>query len=25
VARINSLIGDVRVTPDEDLGDQTLI
>ena len=24
VARINSLIGDVRVTPDEDLGDQTL-
>ena len=25
VARINSLIGDVRVTPDENLGDQTLI
>jgi hypothetical protein len=25
VARINSLIDDVRVTPDEDLGDQTLI
>jgi hypothetical protein len=25
VARINSLIGDVRVIPDEDLGDQTLI
>lgn len=25
LARINSLIGDVRVTPDENLGDQTLI